>query len=157
MKKIHLSYSSNVHPAESLDDLTRTLHEYIAPISHSARGAGVPPAELASTNLRIGMKQADELLQHPPLPSNSALSDEILKAPPSPACAAFLHELDETKLDVISINAFPIRDFHAPRVKEQVYSPPWTDGGRSLYSLKIAKVLTHFMARPGIHRMVANI
>jgi hypothetical protein len=157
MKKIHLSYSSNVHPAESLDDLTRTLHEYIAPISHSARGAGVPPAELASTNLRIGMKQADELLQHPPLPSNSALSDEILKAPPSPACAAFLHELDETKLDVISINAFPIRDFHAPRVKEQVYSPPWTDGGRSLYSLKIAKVLTHFMARPGIDRNVAAI
>ncbi|HLX61201.1 MAG TPA: metabolite traffic protein EboE [Planctomycetota bacterium] len=152
MKKIHLSYSSNVHPAESLDELSASLREFVAPISRAAFGDA-----LAAANLRIGMKQADELLTHGPLPSNSYLSDDILKAPPSPACAAFLKTLDDTKLDVVSINAFPIRDFHAPRVKEQVYSPPWTDGGRALYSLKIAKVLTHFMARPGIDRKVAAI
>ena len=149
---IHLSYSTNVHPAESLADLERSLREHVAPISRAAFGDRV-----AAANLRIGMKQADELLAHPPLPSNSFVSDEILSAPPSPACAAFLNALDETKLDVVSINAFPIRDFHAPRVKEQVYSPPWTDGGRALYSLKIAKVLAHFMARPGIDRKVAAI
>lgn len=149
---IHLSYSTNVHPAESLADLERSLREHVAPISRAAFGERV-----AAANLRIGMKQADELLAHPALPSNSFVSDEILKAPPSPACAAFLNTLDETKLDVVSINAFPIRDFHAPRVKEQVYSPPWTDGGRALYSLKIAKVLTHFMARTGVDRKVAAI
>jgi len=152
MPTAHLSYSTNVHPAESLADLERSIRDYVAPISRAAFGDRV-----AATNLRIGMKQADELLAHPPLPSNSFVNDDILKAPPSPACAAFLNALDETKLDVISINAFPIRDFHAPRVKEQVYSPPWTDGGRALYSLKIAKVLTHFMARPGVDRKVAAI
>ena len=149
---VHLSYSTNVHPAESLADLERSLREYVAPISRAAFGEGV-----AATNLRIGIKQADELLAHAPLPSNSFVSDDILKAGPSPACAAFLNALDETRLDVVSINAFPIRDFHAPRVKEQVYSPPWTDGGRALYSLKIAKVLAHFMARPGVDRKVAAI
>jgi hypothetical protein len=65
--------------------------------------------------------------------------------------------LDDLDLDVVSINAFPIRDFHAPRVKEQVYSPPWTDGGRALYSLKIAKAMTHFMSRPHIERLKAPI
>ena len=47
---------------------------------------------------------------------------------PCPACERLLQTLDELGLDVVSINAFPIRAFHAPRVKEQVYSPPWTDG-----------------------------
>lgn len=136
-----LSYSTNVHPAESLDELSRVVKEHVAPISRSAFGDG-----RAAVNLRIGMKQADELLGNPTLPSTSTLSDEILKAPPAPACQKFLALLDELKLDVVSINAFPIRDFHAPRVKEQVYSPPWTDGGRALYSLKIAKSMATFLA-----------
>ena len=151
-REVYLSYSSNVHPAESLEELTSSLGRDIAPVSRAAFGPGV-----AAVNLRIGMRQADEILDHPPLPSNSYLSDDILKAPPSAACARFLDALEEHKLDVVSINAFPIRDFHSPRVKEQVYSPPWTDGGRALYSLKIAKVMTHFMARPGIERLQAAI
>src|SRR5476651_2099629 len=124
---MHLSYSTNVHPAESLDDLIGTLREHVAPISRAAFGD-----RTAAVNLRIGMRQVDEILSHPALPSNSALSDAILSAPPSPACERLLSELSALKLDVVSINAFPIRDFHAPRVKEQVYSPPWTDGGRAL-------------------------
>jgi hypothetical protein len=151
-KKAFLSYSTNVHPAESVDELTASLRQHVAPISRKAFGT-----DTAAVNLRLGMCQADELLSHAPLPSTSFLSDDILKAPPSPVCAQFLAAMDELKLDVVSINAFPIRDFHAPRVKEQVYSPPWTDGGRALYSLKIAKVMTHFMARPGIDRKVASI
>ena len=151
-RDVHLSYSTNVHAAESLAELEQTLRQHVAPVSRAAFGP-----ETASVNLRLGMRQADELLSHAALPSHSYVSDEILKAPPSPSCERFLHVLDELKLDVVSINAFPIRDFHAPRVKEQVYSPPWTDGGRALYSLKIAKVLTHFMARPGIERLRAAI
>jgi hypothetical protein len=151
-KDIHLSYSTNVHPAESLNELIEVLRKHVAPISRGAFGN-----QTAAVNLRLGMRQAEELLEHPVLPSNSALSDELLKAPPTGACAKLLAALDELKLDIVSINAFPIRDFHAPRVKEQVYSPPWTDGGRAQYSLKIAKVLTHFMARPGVDRKEAAI
>jgi hypothetical protein len=147
-----LSYSTNVHPAESLEQLIGTLREHVAPISRAAFGSGT-----AAVNLRIGIRQVDEILSHPALPSNSFVSDDILKAPPSPACENLLRALDELNLDVVSINAFPIRDFHAPRVKEQVYSPPWTDGGRALYSLKIAKALTHFMARKNVNRTRAAI
>ncbi|HYF49741.1 MAG TPA: metabolite traffic protein EboE [Planctomycetota bacterium] len=151
-REAYLSYSTNVHPAETMDELIAVLREQVAPISRQAFGN-----DWAAVNLRLGMKQVDALLSHPALPSTSYLSDDILKAPPSPACEKFLAALDDLKLDVVSINAFPIRDFHAPRVKEQVYSPPWTDGGRALYSLKIAKALTHFMARPEIERAQAAI
>ena len=149
---VFLSYSTNVHPAESLDELIASLRAHVAPVSRAAFGEQIAPV-----NLRLGIRQVDELLSHEPLPSNSFVSDAILKAPPAPACQRFLQALDELKLDIVSINAFPIRDFHAPRVKEQVYSPPWTDGGRNLYSLKIAKALTHFMARPGLERTRAAI
>ncbi|MFH0938851.1 MAG: metabolite traffic protein EboE [Planctomycetota bacterium] len=152
LKNCHLSYSTNVHPAESLEQLSEMLRAHVAPISRAMCGDTI-----AAINLRIGKRQVDELLSHEPLPSVSTLSDEILKAPPSPACEQFLQLLNDLKLDVVSINAFPITDFHAPRVKEMVYSPPWTDGGRALYSLKIAKALTHFMARAGVERRQSSI
>ncbi|HYG76297.1 MAG TPA: metabolite traffic protein EboE [Planctomycetota bacterium] len=151
-RRVCLSYSTNVHPAETVDELSASLRDHVAPVSRRAFAS-----ETACVNLRVGMKQADALLDHPPLPSTSSLSDAILKAPPSAACEKFLATLSELKLNVVSINAFPIRDFHAPRVKEQVYSPPWTDGGRALYSLKIAKVMTHFMEHSGRSAMPAAI
>ena len=157
MPKIHLSYSTNVHPAETLAELRRSIVEHVTPVTRAAFGPPAIGSAGAAASFRIGMKQVDELLAHPALPSNSFVSDEILKAPPTPACADLLKLLDDCALDVVSINAFPIRDFHAARVKEQVYSPPWTDGGRALYSLKIAKLMTHFMARPGVERKVAPI
>ncbi len=117
------------------------LRQHVEPVSRRAFGENV-----AAVNLRLAMGQVDELLAHPPLPSTSTLSDAILSAAPAPACEAFLSTLRDAKLAVVSINGFPIRNFHSPRVKEQVYSPPWTDGGRALYSLKIAKVLSHLMS-----------
>ena len=151
-RPVHLSYSTNVHPAENVAELETVLRQQVAPVSRAAFGAGV-----AAVNLRLGMYQADELLGNPVLGSTSTLTDAMLSAGPAPACEKFIALLDELKLDVVSINAFPIRDFHAPRVKEQVYSPPWTDGGRSLNSYKIAKVMALFMARPSVNRTVANI
>jgi len=151
-REVYLSYSANVHPAETVDELLECLRRHVGPISRAAFGAGP-----AAANLRLGMSQADELLGYPVLPSTSTLSDDALKAPPTPACERLLDALDAWGLDVVSINAFPIRDFHASRVKEQVYSPPWTDGGRALYSLKIAKILSHIMTRRVPERVCAAI
>jgi len=139
-RQVSLSYSTNVHPAETVEDLHAILEKHVAPVSRGAFGEGE-----ACVNLRLGMKQANALVAHGALPSTSTLSDAVLAAPPSPECAQLLEKLKALRLRVISINAFPIRDFHAPRVKEQVYSPPWTDGGRSLFSLKIAKVFSHML------------
>jgi len=141
-RQIELSYSTNVHPAESLDDQLRMLGAQVAPVMSQALGA----QPWYAVNLRVGQRQADEILCHGPLPSDSALSDAVLAAPPSENCHKLLSTLAAHKLRVASINGFPILDFHAPRVKEQVYSPPWTDGGRALYTLKIAKVFSHLMS-----------
>src|ERR1035437_6010677 len=98
--KPNLSYSTNVHPAQTLDELLASLHAHVAPISRAAFGPGV-----AATNFRVGMAQADELLGSPALPSTSGLSDAVLSAPPTPAAERLLATLDELKLDVVSINA----------------------------------------------------
>jgi hypothetical protein len=139
-----LSYSTNVHPGQSVEDLLSVLRRHVAPVARAA--FGVAPA---AVNLRLGMRQADELLGHPVLPSASTLSDGLLSAPPTPLCEALRGTLAELGLRLVSVNAFPIRDFHAARVKEQVYSPPWTDGGRSLYTVKIAKVLANLLPDGG--------
>ncbi|HEY3323920.1 MAG TPA: metabolite traffic protein EboE [Planctomycetota bacterium] len=136
----YLAYSTNVHPAETLAELSQMLRQHVGPISRGAFGPNT-----AAINLRLGIQQIDDLLGNPALPTTSTLSDDILKASPTPACQELLDLLKQLDLAVVSINAFPIRNFHSPRVKEQVYSPPWTDGGRALYSLKIAKVMAHFM------------
>ena len=139
-RAVDLTYSTNAHPAETLAELLAVLRSDVAPICRAVYGENPAPV-----NLRLGMKQADELLGHPELPSTSALSDEVLAAPPAPACRRLIAILEELRLRVVSVNGFPIRDFHAPRLKELVYSPPWTDGGRALYSLKIAKALAHLL------------
>jgi hypothetical protein len=139
-RAVDLSYSTNVHPAETAGGLLDVLRRHVAPVSRAVWG-DVP----AAVNLRLGMKQADELLGHPVLPSTSTIPDAVLAAPPTPACAQLSAALSELKLYVASVNGFPIREFHAPRVKEGVYSPPWTDGGRVLYSVKIAKVLANLL------------
>ncbi|MCW8129392.1 MAG: metabolite traffic protein EboE [Planctomycetota bacterium] len=140
-RAVELSYSTNVHPAESLDDLVRIVNGNVGPVMKGALG----PQPSYAVNLRLGMKQVDEILDHGPLPSTSTLSDAILSAAPTPGCEKLKQALAQHSLRVVSVNGFPVLDFHAPRVKEMVYSPPWTDGGRSLYTLKIAKVLTHLM------------
>jgi hypothetical protein len=139
-REVDLSYSTNVHPAETLDELLAMLRQNVAPVSRGAFGE-----RQACVNLRLGMAQVDELLGHPTLPTTSTLSDEILSAPPTSRCKDLRSTLKELQLRVTSINGFPIRAFHAPRVKEQVYSPPWTDGGRVLYTIKIAKAFAHLL------------
>ncbi|MCZ7644988.1 MAG: metabolite traffic protein EboE [Planctomycetota bacterium] len=139
-RTLQLSYSTNVHPAESVAELQAMLRAQVAPVSRGAFGNLE-----AAVNLRLGMRQADELLGFDPAAPPPALATAQLGAPPAPACEELLATLRDEKLRVVSVNGFPIQDFHAPRVKEQVYAPSWTDPRRALYSLKIAKVLAHLL------------
>lgn len=139
-RPVTLSYSTNVHPAESAAELDAMLRTQVAPVSRAAFGA-----ERAAVNLRLGMRQADELLGLDPEQPPPQIRAEDLAAKPAPACAKLIATLRELNLQVVSINGFPIQNFHAPRVKEHVYEPSWTDPRRALYSLKIAKVLAHLL------------
>lgn len=139
-RAVDLSYSTNVHPAETVEQLIEVLAKHVAPVSRGAFDDNI-----AAVNLRLGRKQADELCAHGSLPSTSTLSDGILAAPPGDACRKLIDALKTNKLRVASVNGFPVLDFHAPHVKEMVYSPPWTDGGRVLTTLMIAKVLANLL------------
>ncbi len=121
-----LSYSTNVHPARTVED---TIAFLSGPVSAVRRI--VFPRSRAAVNLRLSRRMADLLSR-----------DEAL-----------LRSLDETLdangLFVQSINGFPILDFHAGRVKEMVYSPPWTDGGRHLATCRLAELLAHWLPEGG--------
>lgn len=126
-REIELSYSTNVHPAEDVAGLCAVLRDHVAPVSRAAFG-DVP----AAVNLRIGMKQAEELVRD---------------GRPTEACAQLRAALDDGHLFATSVNGFPITDFHATRVKEQVYAPPWTDPLRAETSMRIATALANLIGK----------
>lgn len=59
--------------------------------------------------------------------------------------------LAEHSLTCHTLNAFPQGDFHARRVKEQVYLPDWSDRRRLDYTLRCGRILAALMpeAREG--------
>lgn len=136
-----LSYSTNVHPAAEVADLLRLVREEVAPICRDAFGE----KGTHYVNLHLRRRTTDALLGRPRLPSTSILPDEFFSASPAPACEELTAALRENGLEAASINAFPVLDFHAARVKELVYSPPWTDGGRALAAVKTAKVFAQLL------------
>ncbi|MBD8870636.1 metabolite traffic protein EboE [Nocardioides donggukensis] len=114
---VHLAYGSNVHPAESLDGILDQLRRY----------AGEVRARLGVDRLGIGLwlpaPTAHELATHP-----GAL--ERLRG-----------TLATHGLEVVTLNAFPYRGFHAPVVKRDVYTPDWSSDQRLDYTLDCARVL----------------
>ncbi len=53
--------------------------------------------------------------------------------------------LEENRLFVFSINAFPLRDFHSRRVKEQVYLPSWAEADRPRWTNTIAEIFAELL------------
>lgn len=111
-----LGYCTNVHPARSLAELLGGLDRYTVPVM---RRLGRP--------LAAGLWLARPVI------------DEVLAAPAGVAQLAA--ELKDRGLAVHTMNAFPYGDFHAARVKENVYLPDWTSAERLVYTERCATVL----------------
>jgi len=47
----------------------------------------------------------------------------------------------------VTLNGFPYGDFHAERVKEEVYRPDWADVRRHHYTLDLAHILCELLRR----------
>ena len=104
---VHLAYCTNVHPAEDLDGVLAQLDRY-------AR-AGAP-----ARSARDGSASACGWPGRRWRPS----------CWPTPDGAPRLRaELAARGLEVVTLNAFPYRGFHAEVVKHAVYRPDWTDRG----------------------------
>lgn len=127
-----LGYSTNVHPGEDLRQLYRSLREYTVPIRD--RVFGRRPAGL---ELRLGIGAARELKRR-------GAREEL---------AGFLRD---SGLQVFSINAYPLLDFHQRRVKESAYRPPWTERARALWTRTIAGIFADLL-EPGVVGSISTL
>ena len=112
-----VSYSTNVHAGESLDEVRRLLAEDVGLVKKR-----VAPDVPFGVELRLGQAAIAELGAGPAL-------DDL---------AAWLAAND---LFVFSLNGFPLRDFHAPTVKENVYRPDWGETERQQDTIRLAQIL----------------
>jgi sugar phosphate isomerase/epimerase len=117
----HLSYCTNVHPAEDLAGIVAQLDTYAVPVRERL-DAGVLGLGLWLAAPVAAELAADASLRH-----------------------RFRRELDVRGLEVVTLNGFPYSAFQAPVVKHAVYHPDWTTRERLTYTLDLARVLADLM------------
>ncbi|MFI2369384.1 metabolite traffic protein EboE [Streptomyces sp. NPDC018833] len=114
---VHLSYCTNVHPAETLDGVLAQLRDHSEPVRR----------RLGRDRLGIGLWLARDAAR--------TLVDD-------PAALRGLRaELDRRGLEVVTLNGFPYEGFGADEVKYRVYKPDWTDPERLAHTTDLARLL----------------
>lgn len=125
-----LSYCANVHPGETLDAVLEGLERYARPLCRrlgETLGVG-----LWMTRRAIGELAADRR-----------------------RLARIADALDAAGLFTYTMNAFPVGDFHARRVKEHVYLPDWTQQGRLEYTCRVGDLLANLLP-PGLDGSIST-
>lgn len=118
---VQLAYCTNVHPAESLDEVLSQLDRFCLPVRET----------LGWSRLGLGLWLARPV-------ATALLAD--------PAALRRLGvELEARGLAVVTLNGFPYEAFSAPVVKRKVYRPDWSEGARLQYTSDIARLLTALM------------
>jgi sugar phosphate isomerase/epimerase len=117
---VHLAYCTNVHGAEDLDGVLTQLARYAEPVRD----------RLGADLLGLGLWLAGDVAR--------ALADDA-------ALARLRRELAVRGLEVVTLNGFPYRGFHAPIVKRDVYVPDWSERARLDYTLDLARVLARLL------------
>jgi sugar phosphate isomerase/epimerase len=117
----HLSYCTNVHPAEDLAGIVEQFDTYATAIRRHL------DADVLGLGLWLAAPVAAELAADP------GKRRELRR------------ELDARGLEVVTLNGFPYQSFHAPVVKGAVYHPDWTTRARLDYTLDLARVLVDLL------------
>ncbi len=120
LSTLPIGYCANVHPALTFRDLLIQLNRYTKEV---AGQLGRPMA----IGLWLPNSIVAEMQQSPNLLAN-------LRA-----------WLADHRLIVYTLNAFPFGNFHAERVKEQVYLPDWTTRERADYTIACADILQQLL------------
>jgi sugar phosphate isomerase/epimerase len=114
---VHLSYCTNVHPAETLDGVLAQLRDHCEPVRR----------RLGRDRLGIGLWLAKDAAR--------ALTTD-------PAALRGLRTaLERRGLEVVTLNGFPYQGFGAAEVKYRVYRPDWTEPERLAYTSGLADLL----------------
>jgi sugar phosphate isomerase/epimerase len=120
-RTVHLSYCTNVHPAEDFAGIVAQLDTYAIRVRERLG------TDLLGLGLWLPAPVAAELA------SRGRLRRQLRA------------ELDARGLEVVTLNGFPYRSFHAPVVKQAVYHPDWTTPERLDYTFDLARVLLDLM------------
>jgi sugar phosphate isomerase/epimerase len=128
----HLTYCTNVHPGEQLDDVLAALLQHTVAVK-AAVCANAPFA----IGLWLSRKAALELEQ----PARFAQLARLL---------------NEHDLYVPTLNGFPFGAFHSQRVKESVYVPDWRDPARLEHTLLLARLLARLLPE-GAHGSISTL
>ena len=117
----HLTYCTNIHAGEPLDEVMASLARHLPVIR--AKAAGDQPM---GVGLRLGNAAV------------TALAD--------PERLGELKQfLDEGNYYVFTVNGFPYGAFHGQTVKEGAYRPDWADPRRFAYTNQLAEILAHLL------------
>ncbi|WP_328394258.1 metabolite traffic protein EboE [Streptomyces sp. NBC_00390] len=114
---VHLSYCTNVHPAETLDGVLAQLRDHCEPVRR----------RLGRDRLGIGLWLAKDA-------AHSLITDPA-------ALRGLRGELERRGLEVVTLNGFPYEGFGAEEVKYRVYKPDWTDPVRLTHTTDLARLL----------------
>ncbi len=128
----HLSYCTNIHPAESWVETFEVLQTRVLAVRDL-----VSEGQPFGIGLRLSALAARELL----------LGTRL---------ASFQSWLVKTDTYVFTINGFPYGNFHGTRVKERVFQPDWTTRERLDYTKDLFRVLAH-VARPETGASVSTL
>ncbi|MFD7898312.1 metabolite traffic protein EboE [Streptomyces sp. NPDC059568] len=114
---VHLSYCTNVHPAENLEGVLAQLRDHCEPVRK----------RLGRDRLGIGLWLAKGAAQ-------ALINDPA-------ALRGLRAELDRRGLEVVTLNGFPYEGFGAEEVKYRVYKPDWADPERLAHTSDLARLL----------------
>ncbi|QDU40278.1 Xylose isomerase-like TIM barrel [Maioricimonas rarisocia] len=120
LSTLPLSYCTNVHPGQTVDQVIAGLEQYTVPMSRQVAGpvaAGLWLAQPVIAELEAQPAGLEKLRQL----------------------------LGAHGLSCYTLNAFPYGDFHSERVKENVYIPDWSAPDRLDYTSECADVLARLM------------
>src|SRR3954451_4445467 len=120
LSDLPLSYCTNVHPGLSVAELEAGLDRYTLNIRREWGGKLAAGLWLAEPVVREIMSSADGVER-------------------------FADTLARRDLPCYTLNAFPYGNFHAQRVKEQVYLADWSDPKRRQYTEDCARILSQLL------------
>jgi len=128
----HLAYCTNIHRGESWPEVFANLQTHVLAVR-----TRVCPDRPYAIGLRLGDVAARQLAAPGALP-------------------AFQGWLADHNCYVFTINGFPWGPFHGTRVKEQVYTPDWTDARRLDYTRLLFDLLVRLLPE-GIEGGVSTV
>jgi hypothetical protein len=114
---VHLAYGTNVHPADDVPGITDQLRRFAEPVRDRLGWPRLGVGLWLSAGAASALAGDDRLLDQ--------LGDQLRRA----------------RLEVVTLNGFPYRRFHAPVVKHAVYRPDWADPERLRFTVDLARVL----------------